>query len=208
PATTLGGILYLHMTAQSGVHHMPYPKIGIPPFRRTSPTHSAPPPASGGLRRRDLLRSGAALTAGLVLSGALSACGSNSSEAPVESGTVPLALWTHDDGYISFFTEAIPLAEENSDFTYDVTVTKSDASDLVTKVIAQAVAGTGTPDVAGLEIGAFARMLRGDIASELLTDLTPDVEPFKDDLIEARLPPFSKDGALYAFDSDTPATVL
>src|SRR5699024_4180970 len=127
---------------------------------------------------------------------------------PVESGTVPLALWTHDDGYISFFTEAIPLAEENSDFTYDVTVTKSDASDLVTKVIAQAVAGTGTPDVAGLEIGAFARMLRGDIASELLTDLTPDVEPSKDDLIEARLTPFSKDSALYALDSDTPVTVL
>lgn len=187
---------------------MSHPRSGISPFRRAPSRPSAPPLTSGGLRRRDLLRTGAALTAGIGLSGALSACGSSSSEAPIESGKVPLALWTHDDGYIEFFTEAIPLAEEKSDFTYDVTITKSDASDLVTKLIAQAVAGTGTPDVAGLEIGAFARMLRGEIASELLTDLTADVEPFKDDLIAARLTPFSKDGALYALDSDTPVTVL
>lgn len=187
---------------------MSYPSSRSRLFRRTSSSPSAPPPTPTGLRRRDLLRSGAALTAGVGLSGALSACGSSSADAPIESGNVPLALWTHDDGYIDFFTEAIPLAEENSDFTYDVTITKSDASDLVTKLIAQAVAGTGTPDVAGLEIGAFARMLRGDITSELLADLTPDVEPFQDDLIAARLTPFSKDGALYALDSDTPVTVL
>ena len=184
------------------------PRTGVPPLRRTSSRPSAPPGAPLGLRRRDLLRTGAALTAGVGLAGGLSACGSSSSGAPIESGDVPLALWTHDDGYIKFFTEAAPLAEENSDFTYDLTVTKSDASDLVTKLIAQAVAGTGTPDVAGLEIGAFARMLRGDITSELLADLTADVEPFQDDLIAGRLTPFSKDGALYALDSDTPVTVL
>ncbi|MGO1225292.1 MAG: ABC transporter substrate-binding protein [Brachybacterium sp.] len=186
---------------------MSHSRNRIRPSRRALPIPSASPPTSG-VRRRDLLRSGAALTAGIGLTGALSACGSSSSGAPIDSGEVPLSLWTHDDGYIKFFTEAIPLAEENSDFTYDVTITKSGASDLVTKLIAQAVAGTGTPDVAGLEIGAFARMLRGDIASELLADLTPDVEPFKDDLIAARLTPFSKDGALYALDSDTPVTVL
>src|SRR5699024_12454190 len=127
---------------------------------------------------------------------------------PGAPGTLPLALWTHAAAYISFFTEAIPLAEENSHFTYDVTVTKSDASDLVTKVIAQAVAGTGTPDVAGLEIGAFARMLRGDIASELLTHLTPDVEPFKHDHIEAGLKALRKNGALDAVKSETPGHVV
>lgn len=187
---------------------MTHPRLTNPPFRRAASGPSAPPPVPVGLRRRDLLRTGAALTAGVGLTGALAACGSSSSVAQIKSGDVPLALWTHDDGYIKFFTEAIPLAEENSDFTYDVTITKTDASDLVTKLIAQAVAGTGTPDVAGLEIGAFARMLRGDITSELLADLSPDVEPFKDDLIAARLTPFSKDGALFALDSDTPVTVL
>lgn len=172
--------------------------------RRPSPSTIPAPP---GPRRRDLLRVGAATAAGLTVSGALAACGGTST-APIQSGEVPLALWTHDDGYIDFFTEAIGLAEQNADFVYDLGITKIGASDLVTKLIAQAVAGTGTPDVAGLEIGAFSRMLRGDIAPELLVDLSKDIAPFGDDLISARLTPFSKDGAVYALDSDTPVTVL
>ena len=163
--------------------------------------HSPPFP------RRTVLRSAVGIALGAGLAPVLSACGSSAEDA-VTSGEVPLSFWTHDDGYIAFFTEAIPEAEKNSDFTYDVTITKNDASDLVTKLIAQAVAGTGTPDVAGLEIGAFSRMLRGDIAPELLSDLSADIEPFRDDMISARLTPFSKDGALYALDSDTPVTVL
>ncbi|GAA1726748.1 extracellular solute-binding protein [Brachybacterium phenoliresistens] len=157
--------------------------------------------------RRALLRSAAALTAGAGIAAALGSCGS-AAPPPLESGEVPLSLWTHDDGYIAFFTEAVAVAEAASDFTYDLAITKTAAADLVTKLIAQAVAGTGTPDVAGLEIGAFSRMLRGEIAPELLVDLTPDIEPYREDLITARLAPFSKDGALYALDSDTPVTVL
>ncbi|UVY84044.1 extracellular solute-binding protein [Brachybacterium sp. NBEC-018] len=173
------------------------------------------PPALGrsrlsparGLRRRDLLRAGALTAAGAGIAGTLGACASSPSAA-IASGRVPLSLWTHDDGYIDFFTEAVPVAEDSSDFTYDVSVTKIGAADLVTKLIAQAVAGTGIPDVAGLEIGAFSRMLRGEIAPELLVDLSEDVQSYADDLIAARLTPFSKDGALYALDSDTPVTVL
>src|SRR5690625_5449638 len=120
--------------------------------------------------------------------------------------------WSSDvcssDLYIDFFTDALPLAETNSQFSYEFDVTKIDADDLVTKLIAQSVAGTGTPDVAGIEIGAFTRMLRGEIAPELLVDLTEDIQPYKDDLVAARLTPFSKDDAVYALDSDTPVTVL
>src|SRR5699024_8915348 len=119
--------------------------------RLSSP--STPTSRQPGLRRRDLLRGGACVGLGLSTAGALSACG-GTTDATVESGKVPLELWTHDDGYIDFFTEAIPVAEERSKFAYDLSITKIGASDLVTKLIAQAVAGTGTPDVAGLEIGA------------------------------------------------------
>jgi len=174
---------------------------------RAAAAHPPSPPPPFAPSRRDLLRIGAAATAGLGVGGTLSACGS-SSGAEIESGTVPLALWTHDDGYIDFFTDALPLAETNSQFSYEFDVTKIDADDLVTKLIAQSVAGTGTPDVAGFEIGAFTRMLRGEIAPELLVDLTEDIQPYKDDLVAARLTPFSKDDAVYALDSDTPVTVL
>ncbi|MFC0673247.1 extracellular solute-binding protein [Brachybacterium hainanense] len=167
-----------------------------------TPTSLGPP-----LPRRRLLRAAGTLAGAGGIAAAIAACDA-SSPSPITRGTVPLSLWTHDDGYIRFFTEAVPVAEASSDFVYDLSITKSGAADLVTKLIAQAVAGTGTPDVAGLEIGAFSRMLRGDIAPELLVDLAEDVAPFQDDLIAARLTPFSKDGALYALDSDTPVTVL
>ncbi|MGN8026886.1 ABC transporter substrate-binding protein [Microbacterium sp. 22242] len=165
---------------------------------------SAPPP---GISRRSLLRLLAVTGSAALLSPALAACASTPT-APIRSGAVDLSFWTHDDGYIAFFTKAVPLADANSSFRYALDITKAGAADIVTKLIAQAVAGTGTPDVVGLEIGNFARMLRGDIAAELLSDFTAAVAPIKDDLITARLTPFSKDGRLYALDSDTPLTVL
>ncbi|MGY5764295.1 ABC transporter substrate-binding protein [Brachybacterium sp. DNPG3] len=178
--------------------------FSLQPSRPSLPSR----PARPSIPRRQVLRAGAALTAGLGLTGALGACGTRADTTAITSGEVPLDLWTHDDGYIQFFTDAIAVAEADSDFVYDLDVTKIGASDLVTKLIAQAVAGTGTPDVAGLEIGAFARMLRGEIAPELLVDLSEDIAPMQDDLITARLTPYSKDGAVYALDSDTPVTVL
>jgi multiple sugar transport system substrate-binding protein/arabinosaccharide transport system substrate-binding protein len=157
--------------------------------------------------RRDLLRLTGAAAGAAALPGLLSACGSGAPATPIGSGPVDLSFWTHDDGYIDFFTEALPVADARTTFDYSLAVTKIGASDLVTKLIAQAVTGTGTPDVAGLEVGNFARTLRGDIAPELLVDLTEATARYADDLIQSRVAPFSKDGRLYALDSDTPLAV-
>jgi ABC-type glycerol-3-phosphate transport system substrate-binding protein len=167
-------------------------------------TFSPHPP---GLSRRDVLRLFAIGGGAALLGSSLAACAPTTA-TPISSGGVDLSFWTHDDGYIAFFTEALALAESTSSFRYNLEITKAGAADIVTKLIAQAVAGTGTPDVVGLEIGAFSRMLRGDIAPELLADLSGAIAPIADDLITARLTPFSKDGKLYALDSDTPLTVL
>jgi ABC-type glycerol-3-phosphate transport system substrate-binding protein len=157
--------------------------------------------------RRDLFRLAAAAGGAVALPGLLSACGSGPAAPPIESGDVDLAFWTHDKGYIDFFTAAVPLADARTQFDYTLTITKIGATDLVTKMIAQAVTGTGTPDVVGLEVGSFARTLRGDIAAELLVDLTAATAPYAGDLIRARMDPYSKDGRLYALDSDTPLTI-
>jgi ABC-type glycerol-3-phosphate transport system substrate-binding protein len=159
------------------------------------------------MTRRAMLRSLAlaASTGALALGGA--GCGS-ADVTPQRSGAVDLSFWTHDEGYVKFFTAAEPVAEEQSLFTYELHITRTGSNDLVTKLIAQAVAGTGTPDIAGLEVGAFTRMLRGDIAPELLAGLNDRIQPVKDDLLPARITPFSKDDVLYALDSDTPVTVL
>lgn len=164
------------------------------------------PPTPPGLSRRGFLRAAAVTGGAAAMASLLAACGARP-ETALTKGAVDLSFWTHDDAYVSFFTDALPLAEADSSFRYTLDVTKAAAADIPTKLIAQAVAGTGTPDVVGLEIGAFNRMLRGDIAKELLVDLTDAVAPVADDLIQARLTPFQKNGALYALDSDTPVTV-
>ncbi|MEZ0164352.1 ABC transporter substrate-binding protein, partial [Kineococcus sp. LSe6-4] len=167
--------------------------------------HSPRPPSvpsRGSLSRRSLLS--AAGGAGAVA--LLSACGSGPA-APVTSGAVDLALWTHDQGYQDFFADGVPVADAATDFTYDLTVTRAGAQDLVTKLLAQAVAGRGTPDVMGFEIGNFARMMRGDLAERLLVDWDERVADLGDDLIPARRAPYTIDGKLYALDSDTPMSV-
>ncbi|MFI9758869.1 ABC transporter substrate-binding protein [Streptomyces sp. NPDC051963] len=155
--------------------------------------------------RRTLLRSALGLGAGA----ALAACGAGSTTVRT-SGDVTLSLWTHDPGYEAFFTKGIPDADRLTDFRYRLKVTRAGAADLVTKLLAQAVAGRGTPDLAGFEIGSFPRMLRGDIAPRLLHDLTPDIAAvpgLKNDLLPARTAPYSMDGSVYALDSDTPMVV-
>lgn len=160
-------------------------------------------PENAALTRRRLLQY-AAVVAG---AGVLSGCG-NDNTSPATSGPVELAFWTHDDGYVKFFTTATTNGDTKAlPFQYSLALTKSGAADLVTKMLAQAVAGRGTPDLAGLEFGSFPRLLRGDIAAQLLHDLTDDVADIKDDLIASRTLPFSKDGRLYALDSDSPLVV-
>ena len=166
-----------------------------------APPHPPPPP----LPRRTLLRG----ALGLGTAAALTACGQEDT-TPRTSGDVTLSLWTHDPGYEAFFRKGIPEADRLTDYRYHLKVTRAAAPDLVTKLLAQAVAGRGTPDTVGFEIGSFPRMLRGDIAPRLLHDLTPDIAAvpgLKDDLLPARIAPYSADGKVYALDSDTPMVV-
>ena len=170
--------------------------------------HRAHPPNLPGTRirplsRRDALRLGGLGAGATAL---LAACGSPPA-SPVTSGAVDLGFWTHDDGYQTFFEKGIPDADAATDFRYSLDVTRAGAADLVTKMLAQAVAGRETPDVIGVEVGQFARLQRGDLAERLLYDWTEEVAALGDDLLQARRAPYTKDGKLYALDSDTPMVV-
>ena len=144
---------------------------------------------------------------GLALLSSLAACTPRPAK-PVSSGPIDLSFWTHDDAYEEFFRNAVPLAEQASEFRYNFDVTRAGSNDIITKLIAQAVAGKGTPDLVGLEVGAFTRTMRGNIAPDLLADLSELVAPFGDDYLQARRTTFSKNGVLYALDSDNPMTVF
>lgn len=159
------------------------------------------------LSRRDLLRSVLVLGSAAAVGAGTAGCATRTAVAPATSGAVDLLMWTHDQGYVDFFADAVTLADELTPFRYHLDATRIGATDLVTKLIAQAVAGRGMPDLAGFELGNFARLLRGDLAPELLTPLDDAVADIRDDLIPARLAPFSKNGSLYALDSDVPMVV-
>ncbi|WP_421107777.1 ABC transporter substrate-binding protein [Streptomyces sp. NEAU-S77] len=154
------------------------------------------------LTRRTLLGGGLAL--------GTTACAGHRAAAVRTSGPVNLSLWTHDEGYETFFRTGIPGADRRTDFRYRLDVTRAGAADLVTKLLAQAVAGRGIPDLMGFEINGFPRMLRGDIAERLLRDLTGGISAVPGlmaDLLPARTAPYRQDGRLYALDSDTPLVV-
>jgi len=153
------------------------------------------------ISRRSVLKLGA--ISGLALSSAtvLAACTSTGT-SQVKSGNITLDLWTHDSGYEKYFTsEAAALTP------YSVNTTKYSSADLVTKLIATASAGRALPDMAGIEIGQFSRLMKNGIAGEMFEDLTPHLNSVKNDLIQARLAPFSVDGKVYGLDSDNPLVV-
>ncbi|MGP4114371.1 ABC transporter substrate-binding protein [Streptomyces sp. 4N509B] len=173
---------------------------------RTSarPRPAPPPSPHPRLSRRRLLRLGG----GLGAAAALAACGTSDRNAdPLTSGPTDISFWTHDPAYVDFFQTAADQQAGTTPFSWRLDPTIVSARDVVTKMLAQAVAGRGTPDVAGLEIGAFPRLLRGELAAELLQPFDDAVAEIRDDLLAVRTAPFSKDGHLYALDSDAPLVV-
>jgi arabinosaccharide transport system substrate-binding protein len=86
-----------------------------------------------------------------------------------------------------------------------VDITNAAPTDIVTRMIAQAVADGDTPDLAGIVIDQFPRVMVSGIAEHLFTDLTETVRPFGDDLL--KLAPYTVDGVPYGLDSDNSITV-
>ncbi|MGW0782690.1 ABC transporter substrate-binding protein [Streptomyces sp. NPDC002913] len=159
------------------------------------------------LSRRRLLRTGIGAGAGLLAAPALAACGT-SSAAPLRSGHVRISLWTHDPGYIATFRSAIEDAAltRGTRFDYSLVPTSAAPGDVMTRMIAQAVADGNTPDLAGLVIDQFPRVMNYSIARNLFVDLTDTVRPLGDDLL--KLAPYTVDGVPYGLDSDNSITVL
>lgn len=137
---------------------------------------------------------------------ALAACGASSS-TPLASGSVDLRFWTHDPGYAATFTKASKdTALVGDRYRYSLQITEAAATDLVSRAIAQAVADGATPDLLGIEISNFPRMMVSGIAEDMLVDLTPTTKPFGADLLKTA--PFTDGGRVFALESDNSISVL
>ncbi|MCX5415936.1 ABC transporter substrate-binding protein [Streptomyces sp. NBC_00059] len=160
-----------------------------------------------GLGRRALLRGAGGLGLGLLTAPALAACGT-ADAAPVRSGEVGISVWTHDPGYIKTFETAVKDSAlmRGSHFDFRIRSTSAAPSDVVTRMVAQAVADGNTPDLAGIVVDQFSRVMGSSIAANLFVDLTETVRPLGDDLL--KLAPYVVDGIPYGLDSDNSITVL
>lgn len=168
------------------------------------------------LSRRSMLRGAGLLGGGLLATPLLTACGGgggsgsgsgagSGSGSGVKSGPVTLDFWTHDPGYVKTY-KAMAKTFTNP-FQYTLKVTSLAADAVVTKMLAQAQAKTGTPDVVGVEVSQFPRTMKGNIAKSIFVDWTAELtDQQKGDLL--RLPDYALDGKTYAIESDTCPTVL
>ncbi|MFE7077319.1 ABC transporter substrate-binding protein [Streptomyces sp. NPDC057620] len=159
------------------------------------------------ISRRSVLRTVSGMGLGLLAAPALAGCGT-SSAAPLRSGRAKIRLWTHDPDYIKIFQTGAkdPGLMRGSRYDYRWDVTSSAPADIVTRLIAQAVANGDTPDLVGLNIDQFPRVMGSSIAKNLFVDLTDTVRPFGEDLL--KLAPYAVDGVPYGLESGNAITVL
>ncbi|GAA1589655.1 MULTISPECIES: ABC transporter substrate-binding protein [Kribbella] len=161
------------------------------------------------MSRRNFLRSAGMLAGSVAAAPLVAGCGDGGKSKATQSGAVKLDFWTHDPGYVKTYTASAKAANaaKTYPFTFSLGVTSLAADAVVTKLIAQAQAKKGTPDIAGLEVSQFPRMMKQNIAPSVLVDWSSELnDEQKSDLL--RLADYTVDGKAYALESDTCPTVL
>ena len=177
------------------------------------------------LSRREFVRVGALLGAGAALAACAqptpapappteAPAGEQPAEAPVEPTAVPeqptvapapqaedvtISMWTHDILYVNFFTsrgDVWKQEKEGYNFTWDFQ--QIPYGEVFTKVLTQLAAGSGAPDLVGIEQGAFPSFMHEDMIAGLV-DLTPLVGAEKDKFY--RWEPYTFQGKLYGVES-------
>lgn len=107
-----------------------------------------------------------------------------------------LSYWTFVDLHGKHFEKMLGLWNEaNPDRQIKLNVTVMPYDDMHNKLLIAVQTGTGAPDISDIELGRFPDFLAGDdVPLESLDDV---VAPYKNDLVQARLDIYSKDGKVY-----------
>jgi multiple sugar transport system substrate-binding protein/arabinosaccharide transport system substrate-binding protein len=122
-------------------------------------------------------------------------------EAP-KAEKITFSMWTHDKLYVDFFTfrgETWKQDRPQYEFTFDFQ--QIPYGEVFTKVLANLAAGSGAPDLVGIEISAFSRFMKGDIAEKGLIDLTDWIGDERAKFVEGRWTPYMHKGKLYGVES-------
>ena len=117
----------------------------------------------------------------------------------------PLELWTFQEVHRQFYESmAEKWNEENPDKPVNLTVSVQPFDDMHNKLTIALQSGEGAPDMCDVEINRFPTYLEGE---PQFMDLTSYVDPYRDDIVAARLEVYSKDGVNYGIPTHVGATV-
>ncbi|MCS7242395.1 ABC transporter substrate-binding protein, partial [Candidatus Caldatribacterium sp.] len=113
---------------------------------------------------------------------------------------ITISMWTHDYLYVEFFTRrGEEWAAMYPEYKIKFDFTQIPYDQLWPKILTALAAGKGVPDLIGIEINAFSRFMKGDIAEKTLVDLTPFIGGERDKFL--RWEPYMYKGKIYGVES-------
>lgn len=132
---------------------------------------------------------------------------SGASEGAVAAdGETALEVWVFQEVHGRVYqTMADKWNEENPDDKILLNITTYPYEDMHSKLQLAANSGAGMPDAVDIEVGKFAAFVKGD--NPPLLDLTEYVAPYENDIVEARLNLYARDGKNYGFPTHVGTTV-
>lgn len=150
-----------------------------------------------------------AVAVATLATGALAACGSGSADGAEDEGEIlqsgvdqgagpdatALDLMTFVSLHGTFYEEMAAewnAANPDRQVLVQTRVLPFDA--MHQRALMSLQTGNEVPDIIDIEVGQFSNFVRGDVP---LRDLSDVAAPFRDDLVEARLDLYSRDGALF-----------
>jgi len=126
------------------------------------------------------------------------------SDAP--EGATALDMWVFAELHAQVYDEmAKKWNEENPDKAVDLNITVYPYQDMHDKLLLAVNSGQGLPDLADIEVGKFANFVKGD--NPPLADLTDAAAPYVDDIVQARLDLYSRNGKIYGYPTHVGAFV-
>lgn len=137
------------------------------------------------------------LAATLALTLGLAACGGGEDEGgPGADGRTNLDLWVFAELHATYYEKMAQLwNEENPDQPIDLEVSVYPYEDMHNKLQLAVNSGSGLPDLVDIEVNQFSNFVAEGGLSPL-ADLTEVAEPYRDDVVEARLDLYTRDDAL------------
>jgi arabinosaccharide transport system substrate-binding protein len=119
---------------------------------------------------------------------------------------IELEFWTFVDNHAEFLiAQAERFNAENEDYNIILKATTISYGEMHDRLLVALQSGVGAPDLADIEIGRFGTFTRGSVALHPLTDV---VDPYRDQLVEERLAPYTVDGVAYGIDYHLGACVM